>query len=356
MNTRAGASQPLTQKSESALQLAWSAWLRLTTPPLHNRDPESPATQVIERRRSLAAALLFGLVFVWTVLAPINIALYAQEPRSTFLVISIGYLTLLSVGWLIRRGLVTSAAVVLSALIFAGFLAIQLSATHGALDRATAFYILLYPILLAATLMPAEALFVTLAADLLLVGWSALVIWPAAIRAESVSGSQFINVYVWPVVTLVVVTVVAYIWTSGMQRATAQAEFAKLNATMLRTFESDARLALEHDARELIRVIDAWSSDNLGAQMGPLANADLRRVAIALSSYASRVRTLAKDQFDLQREREAIHRVAEAILYMRQGMPATWPASSGLPVDLVIHAITAQDPHKALAELNLNQQ
>jgi hypothetical protein len=269
-------------------------------------------------------------------------------------VIAIGYLTLAGVGWLIRKGWVTAAALVLNALIFTGFVAIQLSEISGALDRASAFYVLLYPLLLAATLMPAEALFITLTVNLLLVGWSALVIWPASVRIESLSSAQFTNVYVWPVVTLIIVTIVAYIWTSGMQRATAQAEFAKLNAMLSHMSEVDARQALEHDARELIRVIDAWSSDNLGAQAGPLANADLRRVAIALTGYASRVRTLAKDQFDLQREREAIRRVAEAILYYRQGMPVTWPASSGLPADLITHAITTQDPQMALAELNPN--
>jgi len=348
-----GARPPSADEPKGALQLIWGAWLRLTAPSLQGRELEAPSTHMLERRRSLAASLLFGLVFLWTVLTPIDFALYSHDLRGTFTVVAIGYLTLFSVGWLIRRGWVTSAAVVLTALILIGFLAIQLSESNGALERATAFYILLYPILLAATLMPAEALFVTLAANLLLVGWSALVIWPASIRLESLSASQFTNVYVWPIVTLIIVTIVAYIWTSGMQRAAEQAEFAKLNEMLLRTSESDARRALEHDAQELIRVIDSWSSNNLGAQTGPLANGDLRRVAIALSSYASRVRTLAKDQFELQREREAVRRVAEAILYARQGMPVTWPVSSGLPADIVIHAITTQDPQSALAELNL---
>lgn len=349
---RTGFDQTKADEPGNALQRFWSVWRRLTAPPLRGRDPELPITQMLERRRSLAVSLLFGLVFLWTILVPVDLASYHQDLRAAFLVIAIGYLTLASVGWLIRRGWVTSAAIVLNALIFIGFLAIQLSETNGALDRATTFYLLLYPTLLAATLMPAEALFVTLAANILLIGWSALVIWPASVRAESISPSQITNVYVWPVVALLIVTIVAYIWTSGMQRATAQAEFAKLNAMLLRASEMNARQALEHDARELIRVIDAWSSDNLNAQAGPLTNADMRRVAIALASYASRARSLAKDQFELQREREAVRRVAEAILYYRQGMPATWPHASGLPADLIVSAITTQDPWALLAELN----
>lgn len=360
---RPGFSQPVNSRTShsstaskpgTVLQRLWHAWLSLAAPPLDDRDPETPGAQALERRRSLAASLLFGLVFLWTVLTPINIVIYPQDPRSTLLVIVTGYLTLASVGWLIRRGWVTGAAIVLAALIFMGFIAIQLSETQDALGRASAFYVLLYPILLAAILMPADALFVTLAVCLLLIGWSALAVWPASIRIESLSAPVFTNVYIWPVATLIIVTIVAYIWTSGMQRVTAQAEFAKLNAMLSQLSATSARETLEHDARELIRVIDAWSSDNLGAQAGPIANPDLRRVAIALAGYASRVRTLSKDQFDLRRERETIRRVAEAILYYRQGMPVAWPASSGLSADLITLAITTQDPQAALAELGLD--
>ncbi|HEX9036133.1 MAG TPA: hypothetical protein VF808_04000 [Ktedonobacterales bacterium] len=337
------------------LRGAWAVWLRLAAPPLRNRDPDSPATRLIERRRALAASLLFGLSVLWTVLVPVTILTYPNGLADDLLVSGIGYLTLGVVGWFIRRGWITSAAMVLIALIFAGFLSIQQIEPQSALQHATAFYILLYPILLAATLMPAEALFITLAADLLLVGWSALIIWPAAVRLESLIGLQSANIYIWPVAALIIVTVVAYIWTSGMQRATAQAEFARLNAMLLRASEAGAREALEHDVRELVRVIDSWSTDNLGAEAGPLANADLRRVAIALSGYAGRARALAKDQFDLQREREASQRVAEAILYYRQGMPATWPAATGLPVDAIVRAIVIQDPRRGIEELNQSQ-
>lgn len=353
---RVGFSDAEAGEPGTALQRLWNVWLRFATPPLSGRDRESPAGWALDRRRSLAAALLFGLVLLWVLLTPINIVLYPQDPRATILVISTGYLTLASVGWLIRRGWVTAAAIVLIALIFTGFVAIQLSATNGALERSAAFYVLLYPILLAATLAPADALFVTLAASLLLMGWSALAVWPESVRIESMSTSQFTNVYVWPGATLIIVTIVAYIWTSGMQRATAQAEFAKLNAMLSQTSEISARETLEHDARELIRVIDAWSSDNLGAQVGPIANPDLRRVAIALTSYARRLRTLAKNEFELRREREAVRRVAEAILYYRQGTPVAWPAASGLPADLIVYVITAPDPRAALAELNLAQR
>jgi hypothetical protein len=348
-------SHPRMDEPGTALQRLWGVWLRLTTPPLSGRDRESPAGWALARRRSLAAALLFGLLLLWTLLTPINIVIYPQDPRATALVIAIGYLTLASVGWLIRRGWVTAAATILIALTFGGFVAIQLSATNGALERSAAFYALLYPILLAAMLAPAEALFVTLAASLLLMGWSALAVWPASVRVESMAASLFTNVYIWPGATLIIVTIVAYIWTSGMRRATAQAEFAKLNALLSQTSETSARETLEHDARELLRVIDAWASDNLGAQAGPIANPDLRRVAIALTSYARRLRALAKTEFELQREREAVRRLAEAILYYRQGAPVAWPPTSGLPADLIIHAITTPDPHAALAELNLAQ-
>jgi hypothetical protein len=345
-------SQPKASMRRTALQRFWGAWLRLAAPPLHDRDPDSPKTRMIERRRAIASSLLFGLVLLWTLLLPVNIALYSSDLRTTLLVIAIGYLTLMSVGWLIRRGWVTVAAIALIGLIFLGFVAIQLSDTHDALERSSSFYILLYPILLAAILMPADALFVTLLACLLLLGWSTLTIWPASIRLESLAAPQFTDIYIWPIATLVIVAIVAYIWTSGMQRATTQAEFAKLNAMLSQMSEMSAREALEHDVRELIRVIDAWSSDNLGAQAGPLASPDLRRVAIALTSYASRVRTLAKNEFDLRREREAVRRIAEAILYSRQGVPVAWPAPTGLPADLIIQSITTQDPQAALAMLS----
>lgn len=335
-----------------ALRRFWGGWLRLVAPPVQGRDPASPAVRALQRRRSLASALLFGLLFLWTALVPINIALYGQDLMSVFLVITVGYLTLLAVGWLIRRGWVTGAAMILIALIFLGFIAIEFSVTGGVLERATAFYVLLYPILLAATLMPAESLFLTLVADFFLVAASTLIIWPPADRLASISAAQIANVYVWPLAALIIVTLVAYIWTSGMQRATALAELAQSDAVLTRVTEANAHRALEHDVRELIRVVDAWTSGNLGAQFGPLASPDLRRVAMALSGYAGRARSLARDEYDFQRERDTIRRIAETIIYYRQGLPATWPAYSGLPADLITRAVTTSDPAALLADLN----
>ena len=351
---RLSPSQPLISAGAraSALRRFWSGWLRLVAPPLRGMDPTAPVTRALQRRRSLASALLFGLLILWTALAPVSVALYPQGLSATLVVIAIGYLTLLSVGWLIRRGWVTGAAMILIVLIFLGFVAIQLSETHEALERATAFYLLLYPILLAATLMPAEALFITLTADLFLVAASALIIWPPAIRLQSIASAQVANVYAWPLAALMISTIVAYIWTSGMQRATAQAEFAQAEAILSRMSETNAHDALEHDVRELMRVVDAWSSGNLGAQVGLLASPDLRRVAIALSGYASRVRTLAREEYDFQREREVVRRITEALLYLRQGLPATWPVAAGLPADLITRAIMTNDPAAMLAELN----
>lgn len=350
---RLSPSQPLipTAARAGALRRFWDSWLRLVAPPVRGMDPASPVTRALQRRRALASALLLGLLFLWTALVPLTIALYPQGLSATLIVLAIGYLTLLLVGWLIRRGWVTGAAMILIALIFLGFVAIQLSETHEALERATAFYLLLYPILLAATLMPAEALFLTLTADLFLVAASALIIWPPAIRLESIASTQVANVYAWPLAALIISTIVAYIWTSGMQRATAQAEFAQADAILSRMSETNAHNALEHDVRELMRVVDAWSSGNLGAQVGQLASPDLRRVAIALSGYANRVRTLAREEYDFQREREAVRRITEALLYLRQGLPATWPAAAGLPADLITRAILTSDPAAMLAEL-----
>jgi len=345
---------PVVEARPGALRRFWGSWLRLVAPPLHAYDADAPLMRALQRRRALAAALLFGLTFLWTALVPITLALYPQELVPTLVVIVIGYLTLLVVGWLIRSGRVTGAAIILIALIFAGFLAIQFSfgATHEALERATTFYLLLYPILLAATLMPAESLFITLVADLFLLAASALVIWPPAIRIASIAPAQVANVYVWPLAALVISTVVAYIWTSGMQVATAQAEFAQADAIVLRASEANAHQALQHDVHELMRVVDAWTTGNLGAQVGLLASPELRRVAMALSGYANRVRTLAKDEHTYQRERELAHRLAETILYYRQGAPVTWPAPGGLPADLITLAITTPDPRALLAELN----
>lgn len=342
------------QPRPGALRRLWGVWLGLVAPPLPNYDERSPLTRALQRRRALASALLFGLVVLWTALAPISLSLYPQTLMSTLIVIVIGYVTLLAVGWLIRRGWVTGAAMILILLIFAGFLAIQLSFgdTHATLERATVFYLLLYPILLAATLMPAESLFITLIADFFLIATSALIIWPPAIRLESAASAQIANVYVWPLSALIISAIVAYIWTSGMQHATAQAEFAQADAMLSRASEAKAHQALQHDVYELMRVVDAWTTGNLGAQVGMLASPELRRVAMALSGYASRVRALAKNEYDYQRERELVHRLAEAILYYRQGLPVTWPAPGGLPADLITRAVVTPDPRTLLGELN----
>lgn len=342
------------EPSPGALQRLRSVWLGVVAPPLPNRDERSPFTRALQRRRALASALLFGLVVLWTALAAVSVSLYPQMLLTSLVVIGTGYVTLLTVGWCIRRGWVTGAAVILILLIFAGFLAIQLSFDEArpALERATVFYLLLYPILLAATLMPAESLLITLVADVFLVATSALILWPPAIRLESVAVAQIANVYVWPLSALIIVAVVAYIWTSGMQRATAQVEFAQADAILSRVSESNAHQALLHDVHELMRVVDAWTSGNLGAQVGMLVSPDLRRVAMALSGYASRVRSLANEEHEYQRERELAHRLAETILYYRQGLPVTWPAAGGLPVDIIMRAIIAPDPQALLAELN----
>lgn len=345
-----GPGQP-TPDRRNPMRRFWDSWLRLIAALPPDQNPDSPMAHALQRRQSLAAALVFGLLVVWTLLAPVSISQYPQDLAATLITLVIGYLTLAAMGWLIRRGWVTGAAMILIALVFAGYLAIQLSETHGALERATTFYILLYPILLAATLMPAEALFITLIADLFLVAASALVIWPESVRVESITQAQFANVYVWPLSALIISAIVAYIWTSGMQRTTEQAEFARSDAVMSRASESLARQALEHDVHELIRVVDAWTAGNLGAQMGPLASPELRRVAMALGGYASRVRLLARDQYDLQRERETGRRIAETILYYRQGLPVTWPTPAGLAADLITRAVTTPDPGVMLAEL-----
>lgn len=351
---RGTVSGALAEPQPGALRRLWGAWLRLVAPPLHSHDIHAPLTRGLQRRRALASALLFGLAFLWTALAPVSLALYPQTVASTVIVIVVGYLTLLVVGWLIRRGWVTGAAIILILLIFAGFVAIQfsVSGSQESLERATSFYLLLYPILLAATLMPAESLFITLIANLFLIAGSALIIWPPAVQLESVAPMQIANVFVWPLSALIISTIVAYIWTSGMQHATAQAEFAQADAVLSRASEANAHQALQHDVQELMRVVDAWTTGNLGAQVGALASPELRRVAMALSGYASRVRSLAKTEYDYQRERELISRLCETILYYRQGMPVTWPVPGGLPADLITRAIITPDPRALLTELN----
>jgi hypothetical protein len=335
------APRPDQARRARGLSRFFEAWYRLTAPDVRLRDTSLPGRELVRRGR-LASIILLGLLVIWILYLPVDLASGYGAPA--LVVFCVGLLVLSGLLAMNRRGWTSVVALCLMMPINAGFLAIQLStaATAAPAERAGSFTILIFSELVAAALLIPAAVFLVALANCSVL-FLAIMTWPDAARTALFTGSSpstLYNIVVGAPATQFIIALVMFLFTSSALSALGRADRAEHIAEAQRQEEEQQRRELQDGAEHIHQVLVSVSNGNYHARVARVPHPLLWQVGTTLNTFVGRLDRLEYESYTLQRENQQAQRVAEAVQLMRAGRQPIWPVPSGLPVDAVILALT----------------
>lgn len=340
--------------------LRW--WGKLSLPP--DPPPEASFKQRdIVRRAHLASVLLFWFIFV---LIAVFCVYGITNPTSPILIILVAPLLLLFLAvYLNRKGLVNLAGFIISAGITLAIWAIVLSNRAGlAPENLGLFDLLVYPELLAASLLPVNWVFVTALAN------SAFVIFAFIYAPHSPSMTQLMatsatTIIERPIQLQILVSVVLWLWirnaTLAMKRADRAEEITKLQRVvadqMLEKVNQKRQLDLEIQQLEV--VLDQNAAGKLDARVVPQSGNMLWSISGKLNNLLARFRRIVQEHQQAQQvlsQFERLHTVeqkyqrlvndlgllARAIQQAEERQRPLQLGQSGTPLDQLLRSISGK--------------
>jgi hypothetical protein len=320
---------------------AIEAWYQLTAPDPRLGDTSLDGREMVRRGR-LASIILLGLLTIWIFYLPVDLASGYGAP--TLVVFGVGLLVLSGLLAMNRRGWTSFVALCLIVPIDAGFLAIQLAtvAQAGPAERAGSFPILIFSELVAAALLPPAAVFVIAFVNCSVL-FLAIMGWPDAARMALFTGSSpstLYNIVVGAPATQFIIALVMFLFTRSALSALGRADRAERVAEGQRQQEEHQRRELQEGAEHIRQVLVQVSNGNYHARVARVPHPLLWQIGITLNTFVGRLERLETESYILERENQQAQRVAEAIQLVRYGRQPIWPVPSGLPIDVVIVALT----------------
>ncbi|HEY1351793.1 MAG TPA: hypothetical protein VGF67_19400 [Ktedonobacteraceae bacterium] len=337
-------SSPPDQKPKTNL-LRW--WRKLSLPP--DPPPEASFKQRdIVRRASLASILLFWFILVLIVV----FCIYGvTNPTSPTLIILVAPLLLLLLAtYLNRKGRVNLAGFIISAGITLVIWAIILGNHAGLVpENLGLFDLLVYPELLAASLLPANWVFATALANSTFVVLAFTYAPRSALMAQllAASGATIIE---RPIQMQILVSVVLWLWvrnaTNAIKRADRAEEISKLQRVvadhMLEKVNQKRQLDLEIQQIEL--VLDQSAAGRLEARVVPQSGNMLWSISGKLNNLLARFRRIVQE-----------HRQAQQVLSQFERLHLVEQKYQRLTTDLDALARTIQQAEERQRPLQFVQ-
>jgi hypothetical protein len=137
----------------------------------------------------------------------------------------------------------------------------------------------------------------------------------------------------------VIVAIVAFLWAHSMLNALRRADRAE-EIAILEQRELDRQAELEEGARQLLDVHVRLANGDFQARAPNMRNPLLWSVGNSLNLLIARLSRTAGAEMMLRREEEEARRLANTIRLARNGRQPSWPVPTGVPLDLVLEALS----------------
>jgi hypothetical protein len=320
-------------------------WLRLTSYGWDQPAKSLPERELI-RRSQLASWILAGLLIVDIVLLPIGFS----DPRSdpgTLIAVLVAAACAVLAAFLNRQGQVTMVAILLILVICGAILGSDIAEPGGiATDTLPDYDLLVMAVVVAASLLPPISAFAVagltsmlICLDFLLQPHALDLQQDLASYPDALSGA--VTLLARPIALQILVATVAFLWVRGTERAINRADRAEELAALEHAFAEQKR-QLEVGVQDILAVLVQVANGQYNVRVSPIQEPQLWQVGAALNNLLNRLQRASQTEYEFQRTREEIERLAASIAAAQAGRPPHWPPPSGTPVDLLVNQISAQ--------------
>lgn len=343
MQSRRPLSHAAPERVPSPSPVNW--WLRLTSYGW-DQPAKSLAERELIRRSQLASWILAGLLIVDAVLLPIGFSDPGSDPGTLTAVLVAAACAVLA-AFLNRQGQVTTVGVLLIIVICGAILGSDLAEPGGiATDTLPDYDLLVMAVVVAASLLPPISAFVVAGMTSILICLD-FFLQPHALDLQQdlasypdpLSGA--VTLLARPIALQILVATVAFLWVRGTERAIDRADRAEELAALEHAFAEQKR-QLETGVQDILAVLVQVANGQYSMRVAPIQEPQLWQVGAALNNLLNRLQRASQTEYEFQRTREGIERLAASIAAAQAGRPTLWPPSSGTPVDLLLNQISAQ--------------
>ena len=314
--------------------LQW--WYRITSPPEPADSAPFEERELFRRGRtgSQITIFLFFLIFISFPAA------FAGSNSLLIAILSLSLLIVILAMALNRFRRVTIAGILVVLSLFAGP-TVNILTTPGGINTSalSIFGLLVLPLICAASFLPPWWVFVVAAGNCLFT-LAALSFMPSSGELHEVLKVAFPGVVTPILLSQIIVSLVAFLWVRGAQRAIVRAdraeEIAKLEALEIERQEEQLATSkqIEEGIQQIITTMNAVIAHNNFSIRVPLSQEHiLWRASKSINNLLSRLQGLKQSQEELKKT-HAI--AAEVVQYMRDGRPIPLRSWTGTACDAVI--------------------
>jgi len=317
------------------------AWLRWTSWGWNH-----PLPTIVDRERARRSRLLSWILLAIFVVLAILAPLGTSDVGALVAILAVAAGALIAV-FLNRAGQVTAAGSLLIVLITAGVMGSIVSFPLGlGVDTLPAYDILLVSVVVAASVLPRGAAFVTAGVNVaLIIGDFFLqphfanldeVIQDPRLYGDPVTAT--VSLLARPVALQVIIATVAFLWVSGTNEAIRRADRAEEIAALEHTL-ADQKRQLDIGIQQILQTHVRAANGDYSAR-APLGQDNLLwQIASSLNNLLSRLQRTGQTEHQLRRTDEEIRRLASAIDDAQAGRKPIWPAPTGTSADLILERI-----------------
>lgn len=318
-------------------------WTALTAPAEKSVGADFTTRERIRRGRLASVLLLALLVILLGALWQYLIVDDDHPAMKIVLLVALGLVV--AAGLLNRAGNVTAAGLLLVVLADLPLAAVPATALEGRVDvlALESFYLLAGSVLVSASLLAPWSVFLVALVNsgLIFATIYSLPHTPALDQLLASNNAQ--QALIGPVLMLLIVAVVAYLWAQSTLSALRRADRAEEIAA-LEQREAEHTAELEEGVQQLLAVHVQLANGNFNVRAPTVRNRMLWQIGSSLNNLIGRLARLAQADFVLRRTQEEARHLAGVVQAQRGGRQVVWPVPSGTPLDDVIVALGGAYP------------
>ncbi len=314
--------------------LQW--WYRIASPPEPADSAHFKERELFRRGRtgSQITIVLFLLLFISYPAA------FAGSNSFLIVILTID-LFVLTLAMALNRLKMVSVAGIMVVLCFTASPTVNIATTPGGLNTGAlpVFGLLVLPLMCAVSFLPPWWIFVVAAGNCLFT-LSVLTFLPSSGELHEILKVAFPGIVTPILLSQGIVSIVAYLWVRGAQRAILRAdraeEIARLEALEIKRQEEQLAMSkqIEEGIQQIITTMSAVVARKDFSIRVPLNQENiLWRASRSINNLLSRLQGLKQSQEELKRT-HAI--AAEVARYIRDGLPIQFTSWTGTVFDLVI--------------------
>ncbi len=304
-------------KAESAnqQQVHWW-WHRLATP--SEKDTSTAVKRDLNRRARLLSIIVFYLILIDLILIPAT--LFIPNHYVVFLCL---FVLLVSIITVIcnRAGKVLFASFLLVAMLEVALIAITASTLPFDIGNLPLYDLLALSVLFAASLLPANFIFVTAVFNIIfIVGELVLQKNRAGFATSALHlylQTQFYAALARPVVLQIIIGAVIFLWVRSTSQAIARAERAEMIA-QLEHMLAKQKDQLEAGVQEILRIHSEVANGNLEARVPATRDNSLWPLASALNTLLTRFQRAIMAEQQLQQGQKTLSSLLKAVQIAEQ--------------------------------------